>query len=148
MNDRLLKAFMDKCSTQAETLFDGSADPSEPSMMAHIIAEDINGEIAIYMCPMFNREEELMFRAIPDKLRAEGKWRHWCLFADTWAATYEPNEVAPTPKKHPLRMEVIAFAAENASGERLAATRQIYRCSGQPARLLPLVFYSDRQKFI
>jgi hypothetical protein len=147
INDPFLRAFLQQCSGHAEAMFEPDR-PAGEFMLARIIAEAINGKITVFACPM-GPNDELMFRVgVPRRLRAAGKHRHWCFFAEAWAAERTVGKPAPMPKDDPARMEVVSFAAENAAGEVLLAERQIYRAPGQPARLLPLVFTELRKKFV
>jgi len=151
MTDPFLRAFLVQCSGQAEALFKPEPDSGpdgSPTMLAHIVAEGTDGKISVYVCPM-GPDDELMFRVgIPRKLRAEGRHRHWCFFSEAWAAEGTVGKRSPMPKDHPERMEVVSFLAENAAGDVLAARRQIYRSAGRPARLLPLVFTTERTRFV
>jgi len=140
MSDPFLRALIQQCSGHAERLFKPEASSSgKASMFAHIAAEGLDGKITMFACPMSDAREDRMFRiGVPLQLRAAGKYRHWCFYGEAWAA--EQAGAAPLPREDPAHIDVIVFLAENVAGEQLAASRQVFRFPGQPARLLPLVF--------
>jgi hypothetical protein len=151
MKDPLLRAFVMKCSGHAEAVFepDRPPDDMETAMLAHIVAEAIDGTVSVFVCPM-GPDDEVAFRVgIPRQLRAAGKFRQWCFFTEGWTAErFRTDITAPPPVKAPNRIEAMIFHAENAAGDRLSATRQIYRFPGQPARLLALVFQELPTQFV
>jgi hypothetical protein len=136
-----LRAFIEEVS---EIVSDIYFKPDD-EMMAHIWAEDRKGEMTMFACPMFPGDE-IMFRVgIPAKLRRE-RWRRWCFFAEAWMTpNLRPGEL---PAQRPDRMEVVTFAAEDATGATLMASRQILRLPGLPAKLLPLVFKQTPSCFV
>ncbi len=151
MSDPFLRAFLHQCSGHAEAVFhpDKPGRDMETEMLAHIVAEGHDGKVSVFVCPM-GPEDERMFRiGLPASFRVSRKYRHWCFFSKAWSAERDAREVnGPLPVNAPNRIEVVVFYAENVAGERLSATRQIFRFPGRPARLLPLVFSELRTEFV
>ncbi|MCC6172100.1 MAG: hypothetical protein IT481_08730 [Gammaproteobacteria bacterium] len=145
MSEDPLRTLLDQESAYAESLFD-----PDNQMMAHIVSVDADGKVTVAACPMSNPAEERLFRiGYPLMLKRQGAQR-WCFFSEAWCASYERTDAPPgvtPPKERPDRMEVVAFAAQDAAGRRLSATRQIFRGDG-PARLLPLVLPDAPTRFV
>ena len=136
-----LDSFVREVSDMAESMF----APEGKITLAHIYAEQSNGDLAVYMCPM-GPDDEAMFRVgVPLTLRAE-RARRWCFFAEAWMAESAASK-AMEPIKHPERIEIIVFQAEDLRGNTLVASRQIYREPDKPPRLMPLVFRDNRNTF-
>lgn len=144
MND--LRNLIATASEIVETTFE-----PEGQMMAHILAIDAHGKQVIMTSPMANAVEETVFRiGMPNALRA-AKFQRWVFFSEAWLASYEPDEspARDLPEHRADRLEVITFAAENLAGERMMASRQIYRAQpGNPGRLMPLVFVNQKAGFV
>lgn len=121
-------------------------------MLAHILAIDSVGKQVLMSCPtMADAQEETFFRiGIPETLRA-ARFRHWVFFAEAWLASYAAGESPERklPEHRADRLEVVTFAAESLAGERMMASRQIYRAqSGDPGRLMPLVLVNQKARFV
>lgn len=144
---KTLRELVEEASTITDALFEPRGQ-----MLAHILAIDRVGKRLLLASPMSDAQEEIWFRVTtPETLRRDGCQR-WCFFTEAWMANYAAGS-SPTeqpPKEHPDRLEVVTFAAEEAAtGERLGASRQIYRATPEaPGRLLPLVFPTLKSAFV
>jgi hypothetical protein len=139
-----LHAFINTTSNFVELFF-----KPDDQMFAHIYAEARDGKTTMFACPMADANEERMFRlGIPAKLRRE-RYRRWCFFCEAWTAEYTAGRHVILPEQRADRMEIVTFAAEDGTtGEKLMASRQIFRAPGQPAKLLPLVFRQMTGQFV
>lgn len=142
-----LKSLIETASKIVDTTFE-----PEGQMIAHIFAIDASGRNVLIACPtMADAREEAAFRVgIPAALRM-AKFQRWVFFAEAWLASYGADEspAQDLPEHRADRLEVITFAAENLAGERMMASRQIYRAQpGNPGRLMPLVFVSQKAGFV
>lgn len=141
-----LKSLIETASEIVETTFE-----PEGQMIAHILAIEANVKQVLMACPMANAYEETVFRiGIPKTLRA-AKFQRWVFFSEAWLASYAPDESPQRelPERRADRLEVITFAAEDLAGERMMASRQIYRAQpGNAGRLMPLVFVTQKAGFV
>lgn len=148
MTDNTLRAFVEKASGLADCFFN-----PDGQMLAHFIAERLDHKITLIASTMSGPDEERMFRlGMPLKLRHEGFVR-WCFFTEAWTAPSAGSgpgqEGYIFPADRPDRMEVVIFAAEEAAtGEKVAASRQISRGPDGRGKLLPLVFAQESVGFV
>jgi hypothetical protein len=138
-----LLTLLEMASQNIEAIFDPKA-----VMMMKYFCERADRGIAMYVSPVSTIAEEIVFREqLPLKLARE--YPRWVFVSEAWMVDgMKPGN--PMPKRNPRRIEIIAFVGhETATGERLAAHRQIYRPVIGGAKLLPLVFEKpDKVKFV
>ena len=137
-----LRPFIEKTSELAEALFN-----PDGQMLAYVHAAHA-GKTFLFVCPMGPEDEQPFRLGIPARLKSIGCER-WCFFTEAWAAEYVVADGVQTlPRDRADRMELVTFCAEARDGTTLAASRQILRLPGAPAKLMPLVFAQRPPRYV